>query len=355
MSLITDTLAARRLPELPHLADAEENRRLIVDILSEHIYGRTPDFKSDVSAKVTYRHDSCFGGTSKHIHYALTVTTPGGDFTFPLFISYPKSDAKVPLVINIGFEFDTPSGFIPEEEIVRSGVAVARFCYTSVAADNASDGFKSGIAPLFVRDESRTDNWGALGMWAWAASRALDFLLTLGLFDEEKIAVIGHSRLGKTALWCGAQDTRFKYVFSNNAGCSGDSITRGKQGEDVASITKTFPYWFCEKYRDYCGDATAEMPFDQHFLLAAIAPRYVAVGASSQDIWADPESEFLCCHAASPAWERRGLAGFIAPDDHFTEPGECYDDGHVAFHNRHGAHTFCREDWLTYLDFMRKH
>ena len=355
MSFIKEILDSRKLPEIPFDPDPEQNRKKIVDILSENIYGRTPDFKSNVSGKCTYKHEKCFAGFGKHYHYEITATTPGGDFRFPLFLSVPKTEKKVPLIIYISFEFDTPSGMIPEEEIVvENGVAVARFCYTDVAADNKNDGFKSGVAPLFPRDENASDNWGALGMWAWAASRSLDFLLTLGLFDETKIAVLGHSRLGKTALWCGAQDTRFTHVFSNNAGCSGDAITRGKAGETIGRIYDVFPYWFCKKYNDYRDDGIENMPFDQHFLVGAIAPRKVAIGASSLDIWADPESEFLCCKAASSAYEKLGLVGFVAPDDRFPEVGENFDEGSIAFHNREGEHSPCRADWKAYIKFIKK-
>lgn len=354
MSFISEQIASRRLPPLGFdNKDLETRRREIVDILADNIYGRTPDFKSEVTAEITYRHENCFAGHSKHMHYNLTVTTPSGPYSFPLYLTYPKSDKKVPLVIYISFDMSTPSGFTPDEEISQRGVALAKFCYTDITADRYDD-FKTGIAPMFERPEGATNLWGKLGMWAWAASRALDFLLTLDLFDPEKIAVAGHSRLGKTALWCGAQDTRFKYVFSNNAGCSGDAVTRGKVGEDIARITKVFDYWFCEKYKEYSGDAIADMPFDQHYVLAAIAPRHVAIGASSLDTWADPESEFLCCHAASPAWEAYELPGFIAPTDGYTEAGDSYSDGYVAFHNREGEHSPCRADWMEYIDFLLK-
>jgi hypothetical protein len=354
MSFISELLDNRLLPDLGFGGIDPEIRRLeIIDILSDNIYGRTPDFKSEVSAKVTYRHEKCFGGFSKHFHYDITVTTPGGNYTFPLFLSYPKSDKKVPLMVDISFNMLTPSGFAPDEEICQRGVGIAKFCYKDITDDRYDD-FKTGIAPLFPREEGAKNLWGKIGMWAWAASRALDFLLTLDIFDPEKIAVVGHSRLGKTALWCGAQDTRFKYVFSNNAGCSGDAITRGKQGETIERITTNFNYWFCAKYREYMDDAIKDMPFDQHFLLAAIAPRKVAVGASSLDIWADPESEYLCCKAASPAWEAYGKTGFIGPDDRYPKVGEAFNEGNIAFHLREGEHSFCRADWNRYVDFLLK-
>lgn len=358
MSFITEQLEKRKLPPLGFegLSEKEalEKRRLeLIDILSENIYGRTPDFKGSVSAKETYRHDKCFAGHAKHIHYDLTVDTPSGKFTFPLFLSYPKSEKKVPLIISIGFDPTTPSGFTPDEEICSKGIALAKFCYTDVTADRYDD-FATGIAPMFPREKGAKNLWGKIGMWAWAASRALDFLLTLDLFDTERIAVEGHSRLGKTALWCAAQDTRFTYVFSNNAGCSGDAITRGKKGEDIEFITRVLGYWFCDRYRDYAGDGINNMPFDQHFLVAACAPRHVAVGASSLDEWADPESEYLCCAAASPAWEAYGKVGFVAPDDRYSVEGDVFSDGNISFHNREGEHSPCLADWRVYCDFLLK-
>lgn len=354
MSFIQELLTSRKLPKLPFDSDPEKTRLRIVDILSENIYGRTPNFKSRVSAELTYKHETCFGGRGKNYHYKMTVSTPNGNFDFPLYLSMPNTHEKVPLIVYISFGFDVPSGMIPEEETVESGVAVARFIYTDIAADDKNDRFKSGIAHFFERNNDSTDNWGAIGMWAWAASRSLDFLLTLNAFDEEKIAVMGHSRLGKTALWCGAQDTRFKYVFSSNSGCSGDALTRGKVGETIADITRVFPYWFCEKYIEYAHENTYKMPFDQHFLIAACAPRKVAVGASSLDTWADPDSEYLCCKAASTAWENLGLDGFIAPDSRYPNVGENFDGGNIAFHNRFGTHSICREDWRIFTDFLKK-
>ncbi len=346
MSFVKEKLNGRRLPAIP------ESREEIIRILSENIYGTTPSFRSEVTAKQVYIHKSCFGGIARHIHYDITATTPCGDFTFRLRLSHPKTEDRVPLMLCISFENDVPSGFIPEEELIRKGIAIARFTYTDIAADDKYNCFESGIARLFPREKGRTDNWGAIGMWAWAASRSLDFLLTLDMFEESRIAVVGHSRLGKTALWCAAQDERFTHAFSNNAGCSGDSITRGKVGEQIADITRNFPHWFCEKYFDYVGDGIANMPFDQHFLLAAIAPRCLAIGASSLDEWADPESEFLCCHAASKAWTDCGLEGFIAPLDRFPIVGESFSEGDICYHLRFGTHNFCREDWLYYADFF---
>ncbi|MBE6611686.1 MAG: acetylxylan esterase [Ruminococcaceae bacterium] len=352
MSKIKELLDARRLPALEMGGDPDARRLELVRILSENIYGVTPDFQSEVTVDKKLYDRNAYGGKAQFVQYLLNITTPGGDFKLPLTLLYPKTETKVPLIVNVRFNIESPSGTAPDEEIIDRGAAIAKIYYGDVSLD-ADDGFSSGAAPLFPRPEGCRTNWGKIGMWAWAASRALDYLLTLDMFDTEKIAVAGHSRLGKTALWCGAQDTRFRYVFSNNAGCSGDAITRGKVGEQLGRIYDVFPHWFCEKYNDYRDDAIENMPFDQHFLVAAIAPRKVCVGAAIDDTWADPMSEFLCCAAASEAWEVRGMKGFVAPD-RLPVPGETFGEGDIQYHLREGGHAMLRSDWMKYIDFMLK-
>jgi hypothetical protein len=193
---------------------------------------------------------------------------------------------------------------MPVEEITDRHFALATFCYTDITSDS-DDNFTSGIAGFYDRKKY---NWGKISMWAWAASRALDYLLTLSDIDGERVAVIGHSRLGKTALWCGANDKRVKFVISNDSGCSGGAITRGKTGERVKEITKNFPYWFCPNYTHYIENEN-NMPFDQHYLIAACAPRSVIIGTAVEDTWADPFSEYLAAYAASDAYLLNGIDG----------------------------------------------
>ncbi len=350
MNKLTEILASRKLPALGfgEGVDPEKRRLELVDILSEHIYGYTPDFKSEVTAEVILDRKDVYGERGRSIGFNITVTTPKGKFTFPLWLCYPKTDKKIPLMVYIHFDLRQPSGHTPDEEIFDRGVALAKIYYNDIMPDVRGD-VSSAIAGHFPREEYGASAWGQVGMWAWAASRALDHLLTLDVFDTERIAIVGHSRLGKTALWCGAQDTRFTHVIANNSGCSGDAITRGKRGETIKDITVTS--WFCDKYRDYIGDGLANMPFDQHFLLAAVAPRKLCIGAADLDIWADPESEYLACVAASEAWECRGLDGFVHPD-RMPKIGEVMYSGDVGFHLRSGDHQLCRHDFMKYIDFL---
>ena len=160
--------------------------------------------------------------------------------------------------------------------------------YNDVTRDT-EDNFESGIAKMYPRRNDGTD-WGKIGMWAFAASRMMDYIQTLPEIDRQRVYVAGHSRLGKTAIWCGVQDERFAGVVSNDSGCSGAAVTRGKKGEHVVHITKNFPFWFCKNYQKYIENEE-NMPFDQHQLLALVAPRPLCVGSATEDEWADPQSE----------------------------------------------------------------
>jgi hypothetical protein len=164
--------------------------------------------------------------------------------------------------------------------------------------------------------------------------------------------VIGHSRLGKTALLTSAFDDRFKYVISNDSGCCGAALERGKLGERYDEISKTFPYWFCPAFnRD--AQAGVEMPYDQNALISLSVPRCVIIGSAEEDIWADPTSEFLCLAETNKVYELYGMKGLVHNDE-IPPAGSVLSDGDASYHHRHGKHYFSREDWLVYMDFIEK-
>ena len=169
------------------------------------------------------------------------------------------------------------------------------------------------------------------------------------VLDLDCAVVCGHSRLGKTALLAAATDERFTFAYSNESGCSGAAVTRGKQGEHISDICTNFPYWFCENYTQY-REREDSLPFDQHYLIASIAPRRVCIGSAAEDLWADPAAEQLCCFAASPAFE----TGFDCPDRP-AAVGEAFFGGHIGYHLRSGQHFFSREDWQRIMQFVRIH
>jgi hypothetical protein len=179
----------------------------------------------------------------------------------------------------------------------------------------------------------------------------MDYAQTLDdVLDLKNSIVCGHSRLGKTALLTAATDERFAFAYSNDSGCSGAAITRKKNGETVKDICKVFPYWFCENYKKYV-DNEDNMPFDQHYLIASVAPRYAYVASAFEDKWADPDSEMLSCVAASGAYEKQGLVGFVC-DNRLPKTGDIYHEGNIGYHLRAGLHYFSREDWNKAIAFI---
>jgi acetyl esterase/lipase len=180
----------------------------------------------------------------------------------------------------------------------------------------------------------------------------MDYLETDKDIDATRIGVVGHSRGGKAALWCGAEDERFALVISNDSGSTGAALARNKKGESIARINDSFPHWFCENYKKY-NDKEEELPIDQHQLIALIAPRLGYVASASQDEWADPKNEFMSCFHASPVWklwEKPGVT--VSEQPPVNKPAH---DGYVGYHLREGKHNLGLSDWNWYMDFADKH
>lgn len=239
----------------------------------------------------------------------------------------------------------------PVELLVSRGFALVT-AYAGDIDPDFDDGFQNGVHALLApRAKLAADAPGTIAAWAFGLSRIREALQQIARVDASRLAVFGHSRLGKAALWAAAEDENFALSISNQSGCGGAALSRRCFGERLLHINQRFPHWFCRAFHDFNG-REHELPVDQHQLLALVAPRPLYVASAAADLWADPRGELLASEAASPAWRLFGLSGLGVAA---TAPTSDVQEGHVGYHVRPGRHDITPRDMWHYLAFAERH
>ena len=334
----------------------ESRRNEILELFRTNVYGRVPSTEYTKSFKLINEDKNAMGGDATLRQVDITIESNGNSLDIHLTLFVPNKVAKpVPaflLIDNRGPQNTDPerkvkSEFWPAEEVIARGYAIAVFSNADVDPDNFDD-FKNGIHGLLDRGERKPDSWGTIAAWAWGASRCMDYFETDKDINIKKVAVVGHSRGGKTSLWAAAEDKRIAMAVSNESGCGGAALARRKYGETISRINSAFPHWFCLNYRKW-SDNEDSMPVDMHMLIALIAPRAVYVTSASEDLWADPRGSFLSLHHSIPVFQFYDRNSILS--DKMPPLNRQVIGGRLAYHIRDGAHNMLLKDWKWFMDF----
>ena len=380
--ILPDPLRKNDGTQVSSAAEWMNRRRAeILNLFKQEEYGEILPRPDSMSFKILSVHADALDNTAVRKEIRLEFAMRNGKtFSFTMLLYLPKhAAAPVPAFLGLNFKGNhntteetdvTPTGYLfpgklAEEgrgvqsarwcfrEVIKRGYAAATVCYHDIYPDR-TESVQDSVFRLFYDEKDYGEiprKYSVIGAWAWGLSRALDYLESESAVDASRVAVHGHSRLGKTALWAGAVDRRFAMVIGNDSGCGGGALHKRKFGENLsqhfdAHVQNGVPIWFVDACRKYIWHEE-QMPFDQHELLALIAPRPLCIGTATLDINADPYGEFLACKNASPVYRLFGSEEFTGTE--MPKP-DTWISGDISFHYRTGRHDQTPWDWARYLD-----
>ena len=361
----------------------EKRRPELLRLFETQIYGKAPVRSKDLHFRLLNEDREALGGLATRKEVAVYLTKDEKHYLTVLMYLPNRRKGTVPMFFGINFKgnhaihpdegitFPSEERMIaygrkrmfprgsaasrwPVEMLMEHGYGLATFYRGDIDPD-FDDGFQNGVHPLYYKKgqtRPAEDEWGTLAAWAWGMSCAMDYFETDKDIDAKRIAIFGHSRLGKTTLWAGAMDPRFALVISNDSGCGGAALSRRKFGETVRAVNCQFAHWFCRNFWQY-NDKEDTLPVDQHELIALMAPRPVYIASAEEDRWADPKGEFLSGVYASPVYELFGLPGL--PVKEMPAVNQPVLSGTIGYHIRSGKHDINLYDWTQFVKFADKH
>ncbi|HEY7498306.1 MAG TPA: prolyl oligopeptidase family serine peptidase [Vicinamibacterales bacterium] len=357
---LPDPLAAKN-GRVRNSSQWRARRAEILDLFRDNVYGRSPGPPERVTFSTIEENARAMDGaaTLRRIAIVSHQGQRSHPFELTLFLPNKEQRAAVFLLINNRPATNTDptrqekSGFWPAEQLIARGYGIAAIQYGQLAPDN-KDTFRDGAIAFFDSSAGAARpalTWGAIAAWAWGASRAMDYFATDARIDPRRIAIVGHSRGGKAALWTAAEDERFTMVISNESGEGGAALSRRSFGETVERINTSFPHWFTATYKTF-NTRVAELPTDQHMLLALAAPRALYVASADEDLWSDPRGEYLSLAASSPVFALWGDAPL--EEDAMPPLDTPLVSGRRGYHVRSGGHNLTPYDWDRFADFADK-
>jgi hypothetical protein len=335
----------------------KQRRPELLSTLANEVYGQLPNDLEKVEFGVS---NVAVSAVSRSMQVLIKSHRQGKMHEMKLHVFLPKTgEGPFPVLLlishrNVGELLnEKDSGFFPIAKIIGQGFAAAVFDVEDVAPDDPAR-FSDGILQQLYPDHlERADGMRGLSAWAWGAMRAMDYFVSEPMFDQHKAGVVGHSRGGKAALWCGANDSRWALTVSNESGCGGAALSKRQFGETIQRINTGFPYWFADNFKKHNGKE-ADMAFDQHMLLASIAPRAVYVASAAEDLWADPKGEYLALRSATEVY--RDIYGFSAalPAEFNPSPNVKHQPK-IGYHLRPGKHDLTGYDWERFMEFFKEY